>query len=165
MTKLTRMAILGTLFLFSIAADAPPPITLKVVKYEELTEAVRQLRGRVVVVDVWANYCVPCKREFPRLIALQRKYSKSGLTAVSVSLDANADDQRQAALDFLKREGAAFPNFLLDEPHSVWQAKFKIDGPPLVFLFNRKGELVRRYADAEVDYDKIHSKVASLLSE
>ena len=66
---------------------APPAVTLETVKYDDLGDRVSSLQGRVVVVDFWADYCLPCKREFPHLVELHGKYAASGLTAVSVSLD------------------------------------------------------------------------------
>jgi thiol-disulfide isomerase/thioredoxin len=166
MTKTARVLFLGAI-LFSIsAADRPAECTtLKVVKYDKLTEAVRQLRGNVVIVDFWADFCVPCKREFPRLVELHRKHATAGLSAVSVALDENDDAHRQSVNRFLGKQNAVFANYLLDEKPCVWQTKLKIDGPPLVFVFNRKGELVQRFADAEVDYDKIAALVAKLLKE
>src|SRR3954466_14751176 len=71
---------------------APPPVAVKVVRYDGLTDLVKQNKGKVVVVDFWADYCVPCKREFPKLVALHEKHAKAGLVAVSVSLDELSED-------------------------------------------------------------------------
>jgi thiol-disulfide isomerase/thioredoxin len=155
----------------ALAAGTPraePPaetVTLTVTRYDGLTDAVRKLRGKVVVVDFWADFCAPCKREFPRLVALHRKHADAGLATVSVSLDANGDAERGRVLAFLKRQKATFANFLLDEPAGMWQHKLKVDGPPLVFVFNRKGDLVRRMSDGDVDYDAVARLVATLLTE
>ena len=59
-------------------------------------------------------------------------------------------------------KGAAFANYLLDEKPDVWQAKLKIDGPPCVFVFNRRGRLVKKFHD-HVDYTEIERLVADLL--
>jgi len=147
-------------------ADAPgDAVTLQVTRYDGLTDAVRKLRGKVVVVDFWADFCAPCKREFPRLVALHLKHAGAGLATVSVSLDPNGETERGRVLAFLKKQNATFRNYLLDEPADLWQHKLRVDGPPLVFVFNRKGDLVRRMADADVDYEAIARLVASLVSE
>jgi thiol-disulfide isomerase/thioredoxin len=147
-------------------AQAPDTIVLKVVRYDGLTDLIKQQRGKVLVVDFWADFCVPCKREFPNLVALHQKYAKDGFVAVSVSLDDPTDDDAKAkALKFLRAQKATFTNVLLDEKPEVWQAKLKIDGPPLVMVFARDGKLEQRFVDKAVDYAEIGKLVAELLKK
>ena len=54
--------------------------------------------GKVVIVDFWASWCVPCRRSFPWLNAMQRKYGDQGLVIIGVNLDA----ERSAAKKFLE---------------------------------------------------------------
>jgi len=145
--------------------DAAPPdsISLELIRYVTLGDRVQELSGRVVIVDFWATYCLPCKKEFPRLVELHRKYAAKGLAAVSVSLDDPTDEQaRASAKGFLTEKQATISNFVLDEKIEFWQAKLKIDGPPCVFVFDRKGRLVKKYHD-DVDYGEIDRIVADLL--
>src|SRR5262245_58454037 len=109
-------------------AQAPDKVELRPVRYDGLTDVLKQNRGKVIVVDFWADFCIPCKREFPHLVALHQKYAKDGFVAVSVSLDDPTDDDAKAkALKFLQAQKATFTNLLLDEKPEVWQAKLKID--------------------------------------
>ncbi len=81
---------------------------------------------------------------------LHQKYAKDGLVAISVSLDDPKDKNSEpAVLKFLRGEKekspmsgkkAAFTNLILDESQEFWQKKFRIDGPPSVFVFNREGK-------------------------
>jgi thiol-disulfide isomerase/thioredoxin len=145
--------------------DAAPPsgISVEVLRYASLGERVQALKGHAVVVDFWATYCLPCKKEFPRLVELHRKYAARGFAAVSVSLDDPTDEHtRDEANKFLNEKQAAFSNFLLDERPEIWQDKLKIDGPPCVFVFDRSGRLVKKYHD-DVDYNEIDRVVADLL--
>lgn len=143
----------------------PAGAELQPAKYEQLTELVRRARGRVVVVDFWADYCPPCKKAFPHVAALQRKYAAAGLVAVTVSLDDPADaDARERARAFAQREGPDCLNLLLDERPEVWQAKLKADGPPCVFVFGRDGTLNARYQGDEATPERVEQRVAELVA-
>ncbi len=164
----TRRLLTTALLLLAAPApaDPPPAVTVKVVKYDGLSDLIKQNRGKVVVVDFWADYCVPCKREFPKLVALHGKHARDGLVAVSVSLDDLSEGgAKDMVVKFLERQNATLTNLILDEKPEVWQAKLKIDGPPLVMVFNRKGELEQRFADTDVDYAVIGKLVAELLTK
>jgi thiol-disulfide isomerase/thioredoxin len=148
-----RLAVLLATVL-SVPALAGPEekIDLKVVKYDGLCSIIGGFKGKVVVVDVWANWCQPCKANFPHLVDMHRKFAKDGLVAVSVSLD--EPPQREAALRFLQSQGAHFTNLLLDVDQETWQEKFHAFGPPLVFVFDKDGKwrqfkYEKGYAEAE----------------
>ena len=119
------------------ASSEKAKVELKSVKYDELTAALRDLRGKVVVLDVWASWCVPCKKEFPHLVELHQKYVKDGLACVSVSVD--EPDGTEAALKFLEKQNATFANYRIEEPDSVWQPRWRFKGVPAVFVFDRQG--------------------------
>lgn len=147
------------------SADPPPEVRIRAVSYRELGEAVRALRGKVVVVDVWADYCVPCKREFPNLVRLHDRYAADGLVCISVSLDDAA--KQDAALAFLTRQKATFANYRLTDKADVWQKAWKINGPPAVFVFDRAGRRAARF-DSEDEkkpftYEEVEDVVRKLL--
>jgi thiol-disulfide isomerase/thioredoxin len=159
----TILGPIGALLVSRPIAAPPETVSLELIRYADLGNRIQATSGRVVVVDFWATYCLPCKKEFPRLVELHRKYAAKGMTALSVSLDDPTDEQaREKASRFLTEKQATFTNLLLDEKVAVWQTKLKIDGPPCVFVFNRNGRLVKRYHD-DVDYDEIDHIVADLL--
>lgn len=149
------------------AAPAPPPVDLKVANFKELGEAIRAQQGRVVVVDAWATWCVPCMKGFPHLVQLHQKYGKDGLVCISVSLDEK--DNRAAALEFLKKQGAAFPNYLLDAEAKVWQDKWDVNGPPVLFVFDRASRRAARFdtndSDGPICFDDVERLVRKLLRE
>src|SRR4051812_28226046 len=93
-------------------------VTLKAVSAGQLSEAIASHKGKVVVVDLWASFCPPCRREFPHLVEMHRGYAPDGLVCLSVSLD-NEDDAGKA-LDFLKKQQATFVNYRLDDESGDW---------------------------------------------
>src|SRR5262249_25275552 len=143
---------------------AADDVEVKTVKYLELAQTILQNKGKVIVVDFWADWCVPCKREFPNLVKLHEKYAKDGLGGVSVSLDdAHKDGTRAAVLKFLRARKASFPNFILDEDSEYWAKKFDTVGPPFVYVFDRQGKW-RRFQGAE-HYGEIESLVQEFLKK
>jgi thiol-disulfide isomerase/thioredoxin len=161
-----RLLVTGLLLLSAPAIAEPPTVAVNVVKYDGLVALVKQHKGKVIVVDFWADYCIPCKREFPKLVGLHGKYAKDGLVAFSVSLDDLSEDgAKDKVLKFLQKQQATMNNVILDEKPDVWQKKLKIDGPPLVMVFNRSGELEQKFVDKDVDYTVIEKLTAELLKK
>ena len=66
--------------------------------------------GKVVFVDFWATWCVPCRASFPHTVEWSRKYAGKGLEVITVSMDESDAETTQSALTFLKEQQAAFPN-------------------------------------------------------
>jgi thiol-disulfide isomerase/thioredoxin len=165
MHKCLALVLAGGMAALALA-QPQDKIELRAVKYDALCDAINGLKGKVVVVDVWASWCHPCKAAFPHLVELHEKYAKDGLMAVSISLDASADKEearkwKDDALKFLQSHRARFDNFLLDEDQELWQKKFHVPGPPVVFVFNRAGKWTQ-FRD-EKAYPEIEKLVAELL--
>lgn len=131
-------------------------ISVKVVKYEGLKEVILKNRGKVVLVDFWADFCAPCKKAFPHIVDLHKKLEKEGLVVVSVALDdlKETPEAKDNVLRFLKAKGATFTNLILDEPLELWQQKLHFVGPPSYFVFNRQGKWThfRSEGVSEIDY-------------
>jgi thiol-disulfide isomerase/thioredoxin len=73
----------------SFAADAPR--LAGEVDAKGLAQAIANEKGRVVLVNFWAAWCVPCREEFPDLVRLEKKYRDRGLSVVGVSTDLARD--------------------------------------------------------------------------
>ena len=143
----------------------PPAVRLDAVRYSELAAEVKAHQGKVVLVDVWGTFCPPCKEKFPAVVALHDKFSLGGLTVISVSVDPPDDpDARIAAREFLIRQKAKFRNVILTDKAEIWQAKWKADGPPLLFLFDKQGRLAGRW-EGKFDSAEVEKKVAALIEE
>jgi thiol-disulfide isomerase/thioredoxin len=74
-----------------------------------LAAAVAKEKGRVVLVNFWATWCVPCREEFPDLVRLEQKYRDRGLTVVGVSIDSAKD--LPAVEKFLAKTQPGFANY------------------------------------------------------
>lgn len=95
------------------------------------------LRGKVVLLNVWATWCHPCRDEIPELQALHERYAARGLELVGVSVDAeSADDAIRA---FMHDFRMTYP--VWRDPGERVSAQFHVVGVPATFLIDREGVL------------------------
>lgn len=87
---------------FIIGAEAPD-FTQKTPEGEDLS--LSDLKGKIVLVDFWASWCGPCRRENPNVVKMYEKYKDQGFEILGVSLDSNKDRWLQA----IKKDGLTWP--------------------------------------------------------
>ena len=105
---------------------------------------VSEREGKVVVVDFWASWCVPCRRSFPWMNAMMDKYADDGLVFVAVNLDRDRGD----ADAFLAEVPA---NFELEfDPDASIAREYGVEAMPSSFVFGRDGELVAKHLGFKV---------------
>jgi peroxiredoxin len=71
------------------------------------TQGLSALKGRIVILNFWATYCIPCRKEMPDLAAIQNEYAALGVQVVGASTDEAAD--RSKVLQFVKETKVNFP--------------------------------------------------------
>jgi cytochrome c biogenesis protein CcmG, thiol:disulfide interchange protein DsbE len=96
-------------------------------------------RGKVVLVDFWASWCVPCRQSFPWLNAMQDKYAARGLVVIGV----NVDRERADAERFLKDVPARF-DILYDTAGELATA-YDVPGMPSSYVFGPGGKLISKH--------------------
>ncbi|MBY0228522.1 MAG: redoxin domain-containing protein [Gemmataceae bacterium] len=146
------LAVLCLAVLAEAHAQPPKPaVGIKTIAYADLGKLVRENKGKVVVVDVWASWCVPCKKEFPHLVELHKKHAADGLVCVSLSVD--KPDKEKAALDFLVKQEATFANFRLEESFKWLMDKLDAGSIPVVVVFDRDNKRAAKFTK-DFDYEK-----------
>ena len=123
-------------------AGARPP--LETVSAEQLVARIRKLGGKGTLVNAWASWCGPCRRELPTLQKLAPKFAEKGVSIVLVSLDEPGDHQKAEA--FLDEEGISLPSFQAARPLGPFKQGMSPSWPgmlPASFLFDAAG--TRRY--------------------
>jgi peroxiredoxin len=95
------------------------------------------LRGKPVLLNVWATWCRPCRDEIPELQQLHERYRERGLQLVGVSVDATGSED--AIRDFAGRYGMTYP--IWRDPAENVSATFLVVGVPATFLIDADGVL------------------------
>ncbi len=121
--------ILPTLIVFLQSAVAISDDQLDMATFE----------GKVVIVDFWASWCVPCRRSFPWLNEMQAKYADDGLVIIGVNLD----QERAAAEEFLQDFPASF-RIYYDESKDLAK-EFDVVAMPSSYLLGRDGAIRKRH--------------------
>lgn len=123
---------------------------------------------KLTLVDAWATFCVPCRKNFHHTVELHEKYGPKGLQVISLSLDDRNDMKtRDAALRFLTEQKADFTNVLLDEESDVGFANLDISGIPALFLYDSSGREIERFTGDDPNkpftYEQIERAIAERL--
>jgi thiol-disulfide isomerase/thioredoxin len=92
-----------------------------------------RFQGRVVVIDFWASWCVPCRQSFPWLNEMQAKYRDRGLVVIGV----NVDRERAEADRFLQQTPADFQ--IIYDPDGALAARYQVPGMPSSYVIGSDG--------------------------
>jgi len=112
---------------------------------------------KVVVLNFWATWCVPCRTEKPMLNRLAEEFADDGLLIAGISLDEGNTDLVQKFVDEYK----IGYTILMAEPDSPWAG---IENLPTTILVDKKGRMAERYLGA-VPEDELRRDVEALLKE
>jgi peroxiredoxin len=100
----------------------------------------KELTGKVVVVNFWATWCPPCRKEMPDLETLYKRFKDQGLVILAIS-----DEDPRKVKPFVEREKVSYP-ILLDPGRKVNEL-FEVEGIPKSFVYDRTGKLVAQSID------------------
>ncbi len=150
--------VLAAALLPSFAAD------LKPVDENSYRSVVAAAKGKVVLVNFWATYCAPCRKEMPQLVALAGRLKANGFTLITVS----ADEAEQAAdaAAFLDRTHVPAPAYLRKTRNEdrfpttidpAWKGAL-----PASFLYDRQGHKVRSFF-GELKMAEVEAAIKKLL--
>jgi thiol-disulfide isomerase/thioredoxin len=141
-------------FLVTDAGKPAPAFALST--FDGKRVSLSDYRGRVVLLDFWATFCVPCVDALPELQALHAKYAGRGLTVVGVTVDDRAPLVKKATA----RAKVAYP--IVRSTPDVWNA-YKVNALPSLILVGRDGKIIKRYG-GEADKQAMLAEIERALA-
>ena len=138
------VGILASLLVWKLTHETPPPKVGAPAPAFSLPRlqgsgdtSLASFRGKTVVLNFFASWCAPCKREAPDLQSLWRRYRSEGLVVLGVdSGDAKSDARR-----FLSAHGVTYP-IVFDPGEKLAYGPYALPGFPVTYVLNRQGRIV-----------------------
>jgi len=111
------------------------------------------LKGKVVLIDFWASWCGPCRKENPNVVAIYGKYHDKGFEVFSVSLDKDRDGWLKA----IAKDNLTWPNHVSDLKYwrSAGALAYGVTGIPFTVLVDKKGKIVAKKLRGEELENKV----------
>jgi thiol-disulfide isomerase/thioredoxin len=119
--------------------------------------ALSSLKGKVVLIDFWASWCGPCRKEMPNVVAAYKKYKDKGFEIYGVSLDR----EKQSWIDAIKKDGITW---IQVSDLMYWDCAaakaYNVQGIPFTVLLDKEGKIIAKNLRGE-QLDKALEKVLS----
>jgi len=115
-------------------------------------------RGQVILVNLWATWCPPCRAEMPVLQAYYESHQKQGFVLIAV----NAGDSAADVKTFVDQTGLTFPVWL--DPNNAALRAFRTTGLPSSFVINRDGQIRLAWSGA-IERKTLEKYVTPLLNQ
>jgi len=128
MKIITSALIILTVCINVVSANEVPQLHYK--------DIVEKNVGNVIYLDFWASWCTPCRRSFPWMNDMQKKYGNKNFKVISI----NVDSERELAEKFLANTPAKFS--VLYDPEGALASEMKLKGMPSSFIINADGVVV-----------------------
>jgi len=138
---------------------AAPDFTLDTLDGQAI--ALSDLRGQVVLINLWASWCPPCRAEMPALDAVYRKYREAGFVVLAVNT--TFQDSEADARAFAQNLGLTFP-ILLDRDGAT-SRRYQMQALPTTFFVGRDGTIRDIVIGGPMSEALIASKIEGLLAE
>lgn len=164
MNKVFGILLLLTLTVFSkdspkIGEEAPQ---FQGTTFDGKKIELSDFKGRVVLIDFWASWCGPCRKEMPALIELYNHYRKSPFEVIAI----NIDDKLENAQEFMDQLPEYIRFTIVKDPKQEIPPKYDIKGMPTSILIDKKGIIRFWHTGFKESYEEDYvSEIGELLKE
>lgn len=132
-------------------------VTAEIASWEEAQEFIKKQKGKIVVVDLWSTWCEPCLREFPHLVALQKKYPEK-VVCVSFNLnyigskDSPPESNSEELMEFYSKQNAYIVNLISSTPDEKLYESLNLAAIPAAYVYGPDGKLKKRFDNETLEY-------------
>ena len=148
---------LGFLAYFSLYKYTAPEVTFITTDGDKI--AMKDLKGKLVLVNFWATDCLPCVTEMPALGETYKQYKKDGLEIIAVAMPYDPPAQ---VLNYVRIKKPPFP-VMVDGLSEITNKFENVEVTPTTFIYNKQGKLIQRTIGA-LDFIKLHQLLNAELS-
>jgi thiol-disulfide isomerase/thioredoxin len=160
--QVSRALATGAMAAFVVKGERKPVPAISFAPEDGSATSLDNWKGRVVLVNLWATWCVPCRKEMPSLAALQSEMGSKDFEVVAISVDRKG---LEASGQFLKDVGATALKLYAD-PSTEALGKFQAVGLPASILIDRQGrEIGRLLGPAEWNSPEAKALITAALKE
>jgi peroxiredoxin len=131
-----REQLLEAMGMTKVPPKVAPDFTLLDIDGQQVS--LQQYRGKVVFLNFWATWCIPCREEMAALERLHQTYQAQDLAIISIDLKEGVDQVKA----FFQKHGLSFPSLL--DPNGVVFRDYLVAGMPTTYLIDRDGTMVAR---------------------
>jgi len=118
------------------------------------------LKGKVVLLDFWATWCVPCRKSLPELQALHQKHAGRGFSVVGVSID---EGDPAKVKKFVTAKEITYSVAVDSDENPAWKS-FHVKAVPAAYLIDREGRIVAHWTGAPANRKELEMKLEELLA-
>ena len=137
--KYVCLAFLVTLTLFTFSTSSHAGDSLKKITASELKAVLENNKDKVVILDLWATWCPPCRKEIPGFINLYNKYKAKNVEILGIAFDENGVE---VVPPFIKKMGINYPVYL--EGGDVAQA-YDLQAYPTTIIYGKDGKEANKH--------------------
>ncbi len=127
-----------------VVGTGAPDFSASTLDTKPTVKSLSDYSGQVVLLNVWATWCLPCRVEMPSIEKLHEQYGPKGLKVVAVSIDDPGTDAQ--IREFVKSFGLTFQ--ILHDPKNVISADYQVGGYPETFVIGRDGVIRKKVMEA-----------------
>ena len=150
-------------FLFAVSLIIAPIISfagdaVKQIKLAELNTLLESSKGKVVILDLWATWCPPCRKEIPGFINLYKKYKDKGLEIIGVAFDENG---QEVVPPFMKTMGINYQVYL---DGGDIARKYDLQAYPTTLVYGKDGKVASKHV-GYVSEKEFEDELSNLLKK
>jgi thiol-disulfide isomerase/thioredoxin len=160
------LALLGGItakeFLSSAAQTSPSPLPdFNLADVSGNQHSISEWQGKILIINFWATWCPPCRKEIPEFIALQEQYAPNGLQFIGIAID-----DQDAVEDYLASIKINYPMLIggVSGIALAHQLGNNIDAVPFTLIVDRKGQIIHRHP-GEFSLEQITEIITPLITD